>query len=201
MSRAGRVASLLLAGLVCATPAWAFDPSQTFREGTVVFSGEAGYGEQTNVDGFDEQTDLKFWNAGARVSIVPFGPTGSGFVYGALETGLGPLYQRYTDPVNAHFAGLAAAARYHFLSLGVFVPYVELVAAVGRTDLRVREIRSDFAFLLLGGVGASFFVTDETALYAGYRFEHVSNGNSSTPNRGFEAHTGVVGLSFYFPDW
>lgn len=201
MSRAGRVALLLLAGLVCATPAWAFDPKHTFREGTVVFSGEAGYGEQTNVDGFDEQSDLKFWNAGARVSIVPFGPTGSGFVYGALETGLGPLYQRYTDPVNAHFAGLAAAARYHFLSLGVFVPYVELVAAVGRTDLRVREIRSDFAFLLLGGVGASFFVTDETALYAGYRFEHVSNGNSSTPNRGFEAHTGVVGLSFYFPDW
>jgi len=201
MSGAERVGTLLLAVLIGAAPAWAFDPKYTFREGTVVFSGEAGYGEQTNVDGFDEQTDLKFWNAGARVSIVPFGPGGPGPVYGALETGLGPLYQRYTDHVNADFAGLAATARYHFLSLGAFVPYLELVAAAGWTNLEVREIRSDFAFLLFGGVGASFFVTDETALYAGYRFEHVSNGNTSTPNRGLEAHTGVIGLSFYFPDW
>ena len=59
-------------------------------------------------------------------------------------------------------------------------------------------IRSDFTFLLWGGAGASYFVTDRTAVYAGYRYQHVSNGNTSKPNRGFESNVGVVGMSFFF---
>jgi opacity protein-like surface antigen len=49
-----------------------------------------------------------------------------------------------------------------------------------------------------GGIGASVFVTDTTALYAGYRYEHNSNGNIDTPNRGWESHVAVVGMSYYF---
>ena len=60
------------------------------------------------------------------------------------------------------------------------------------------EIRSTFAFLLFGGGGASVFVDDRAAVYAGYRFQHVSNGNTSRPNRGFESHVGVMGFSFLF---
>ena len=78
------------------------------------------------------------------------------------------------------------------------MPYAELVGAVGGTDLRVREIASDFSFLVWAGVGASVFLTDSTAVYAGYRLEHDSNANSSRPNRGWEAHVGVVGVSYYF---
>jgi opacity protein-like surface antigen len=89
-------------------------------------------------------------------------------------------------------------ARWHFLSLGRFVPYLEGGAAAGGTDLEVREVESTFAFLLSFGAGASVFVTDRTAIYAGYRLVHVSNGGIESPNRGFEAHTGVVGVSYYF---
>jgi len=46
---------------------------------------------------------------------------------------------------------------------------------------------------------ASYFLTDHTAFYVGYRIQHVSNGDTSSPNRGFESHTGVAGVSFYFP--
>ena len=77
------------------------------------------------------------------------------------------------------------------------MPYAELAGAAGGTDLRVREIDSDLSFLLWGGVGVSVFVTDSTAVYAGYRFEHNSNGNTSQPNRGWESHVGVVGVSYY----
>jgi opacity protein-like surface antigen len=88
--------------------------------------------------------------------------------------------------------------RYHFLSLGRVVPYVEAAAFAGATDLRIAEIDSDFTFLLWAGAGASFFASARAALYAGYRWTHVSNGNTDQPNRGFEAHTGVVGVSFFF---
>ena len=33
--------------------------------------------------------------------------------------------------------------------------------------------------------------------YVGYRLQHISNGNTSTPNFGFESHTGVVGMPFF----
>jgi opacity protein-like surface antigen len=78
------------------------------------------------------------------------------------------------------------------------VPYAEVAGFAGGTDLKVAEIRSNFTFLVFGGAGASVFVTDHTAVYGGYRYQHVSNGNTDRPNRGLESHTGVVGVSFYF---
>jgi opacity protein-like surface antigen len=130
--------------------------------------------------------------------MIPFGPSGPRPLWGALEVGLEPFYQRYTHPVDAFFAGLGLALRYHFLSLGRVVPYVEVFGAAGGTDLETLEIDSNFTFLLHAGVGLSVFVTDRTAVYAGYRLQHVSNGNTAEPNRGFESNVGVVGVSYFF---
>lgn len=182
------------------SPALAFDPEQTFKKGGVVLSLDGGGGRQNNLERHERQTELDLWWIQGRASLLPFGTTGKGgFLYGAFEVGLEPIYQRYTGPVDGYFAGLGWGARYHFLSLGVFAPYVELGAAAGGTNLRVIEIDSSFAFRLYGGVGASLFVADNAAIYAGYRMVHISNGNVSRPNRGFEADTGVLGVSFFFP--
>jgi len=194
-----RAVTVALALVVAwAAPARAFDPEGTFARGTYVLSLEGGYGEQFDVEGFHTQSDLSFFNLGLRASLLPWGPIGSGALKGAFELGVEPFYHRYTDPTPAFWAGLAAVGRFHFLALGPFVPYAEVAAAAGGTDLRVLEIDSDLSFLLWGGVGASLFVTDSTALYAGYRCEHNSNGNTDTPNRGWESHVGVIGLSHYF---
>ena len=77
------------------------------------------------------------------------------------------------------------------------MPYAEVMAAAGRSTLRTVEIDSDFAFLLHAGVGLAVFLTDNTALYAGYRLQHVSNGNTDRPNRGFESQSGVVGVTVF----
>jgi lipid A 3-O-deacylase PagL len=190
----GALALILLAG----PPASAFDGPATFAKGAIVISVEGGGGNSDPVEKHRVNTDMEFWNAGVRVSVLPFAAGGPGPVFGALEVGLEPFYQRYASDLNAFYAGLAAVGRYHFLSLGRFVPYVEVAASAGGTDLKIREIDSDFAFLLFGGAGASVFITDHTALYAGYRLQHVSNGRTESPNRGFESHTGVIGLSTYF---
>jgi len=186
--------------LAAAAPAWAFDPEQTFKKGTLVLSGEGAYGWQFNLEGKSDVTYLEFYDVGVRVSLLPLDTIGKGrFWYGALEVGLEPLYQHYTEPKPAFWMGLTAVGRYHFLGLGRLVPYAELGAAAGGTDLETRELDSSFAFLLFGGLGASLFVSDKTALYAGYRYQHISNGNTSQPNRGFEANVGVAGISFFFP--
>ena len=182
----------------CGAPASAFDGAQTFAKGAKILSVEGGGGETDSFADHRVSTDLTFWNVGVRLSYVPFGAAGPGPLFGALEIGLEPFYQRYTGRVEAFYAGLAAVGRYHFLSLGRFVPYLEAAGAAGGTDLNILEIDSDFSFLIFAGGGASVFVTDRMALYAGYRLQHVSNGNTDVRNRGFESHTGVIGISTFF---
>lgn len=190
-------AAVMLALL--AQTAWAYDAAETFKKGTYVLSLEGGGGAQHNIEGQRFQSHLEFWNAGIRLGYIPWGPVDAKAVSGAFDIGLEPYYQRYTRPVNAQFGGLAVSFRYHFLALGRFVPYVELFGAVGGTDLKVREINSRFTFLVHGGLGAEYFVTDRAAVYLGFMEQHVSNGNTSRPNRGFESPTGVAGIAFFFP--
>ena len=187
-----------LAVLIAAPAALAFDLQQTFRQGSFVVSPEAGYGRQFNMEDKRVVTGVEFVNAGLRVGWLPFSPLGPGPLHGSFEVGLEPLYQRYTEPHDAFFAGLGLTGRYHFLSLGRFVPYVEGAAVAGGTDLKIREIASDFTFVVWVGAGMAYFVTDRTALYGGYRYQHVSNGGIEKPNRGFESHTGVAGVSLFF---
>ena len=194
------VAGVIVLVLVLAAPAWAFDADQTFKRGTFVLSGEGSYGWQFDLEDKRSVTYLEFYDVGVRFSLLPFDPFGRGhFWHGALEVGFEPLYQKYTEPKPAFWAGLTSVLRYHFLALGRVVPYFELGAAAGGTDLRIPEIDSTLAFLLFGGVGASVFISDKTALFLGYRYQHVSNANTSSPNRGFESHVVVAGVSFYFP--
>jgi opacity protein-like surface antigen len=175
----------------------AFDADAAFPRGGYVLSLEGGYGEQ--FDAWNTTiTGLDFFNVGVRMGLLPWGAVGSSAFKGAFEIGLEPIYQRFVEPETAFFAGLGAVARYHFLPLGRFVPYLELGAAPGYTDLNVREQQTNFVFLLFGGVGASFFVAEQTALYAGYRLQHISNAGTSTPNQGINSHTGVIGVSFFF---
>jgi opacity protein-like surface antigen len=186
--------------LTVVSPAAAFDAEQTFKKWGWVLSVDGGGGVQNNLEKHDRQTGIDLWWIQGRVSLLPFGTIGKdSFLYGSFEVGLEPVYQKYFGNADGYFAGLGWATRYHFLALGVFVPYVEIGAAAGGTNLRVMEIDSSFAFRLYGGVGASLFVSDNAAIYLGYRMVHVSNGNTSKPNRGFEADTGVLGISFYLP--
>ena len=191
--------ALALAVTAHSAPAWAYDPELTFRKGTFVLSAEGAYGWQFELEERRDFTGLEFWDVGVRLGLLPFETVAKGSaLYGAFELGLGPLYQRYVEPDHRFWAGLSAVVRYHLLALGRVVPYVEIAGSAGGTDLELPEIRSAFAFLVFGGVGASVFVTDRAAVYAGYRWQHVSNGNTSRPNRGFESNVAVVGLSLFF---
>jgi len=182
-----------------AAPAGAYDPEQAYMQGSLVVSPEVFYGHQFDLEHKSGYTGLDFASVGVRVGWLPFKPVAKDTpVYGSFEIGVEPLYQQYISPKQNYFAGLGMTYRYHFLSLGRLVPYFELAAFAGGTNLKVTEIRSDFTFLLWGGPGLSYFIDDRTAIYTGYRYEHVSNGHTSTPNRGFESNVGVLGVSFFF---
>ncbi len=196
----GVVAVVAIVTAVWLAPAGAaaFDPDGSFAQDTVIFSLQAGGGTQSNVEGHGRTSDISFLNFTSRLSWLPFGPVGSGGLHGAFEPGLEGWFQYYLDPREATAEGLKAVGRYHFLSLGRVVPYAEVAAGVGASSLKVREIRATLNFVLEAGVGLSYFVTDDFALTAGYRFQHISNGSVERPNRGFNSDTGTLGVSYFF---
>jgi opacity protein-like surface antigen len=191
------VAGLVIVLALAPSDAHTFDAERVFQRDARLLSVEGGAGSQHNFEDRRRQTGLDLWSAGLRLGWLPFGVAGPEIVRGALEVGLEALYQQYHHPEHDFWAGLSAVGRYHLTSFGRFVPYAEGGASVGATNLNIPEIDSDFAFLLFAGAGASVLLTDRMAVYAGYRLLHVSNGDLDTPNTGLEAHTGVVGITFF----
>jgi opacity protein-like surface antigen len=184
--------------LSLARPAAAYDAEAAFAKGTTIFGLQVGGGVHNNVEEHRTVSDISFVNVNPRVSHLFFAPFGSGLIRSAFEPGLEGWFQYYVSPDSATAAGLKVALKYHFIGLGRFVPYLEVTAGAGGTSLKVPEINSTFTFVLEGGVGAAYFVTDKVALNFGYRFQHVSNGNTSSPNRGFNSDSGVLGVSYSF---
>jgi len=193
-----RLSAALVALLCWAGAAAAADPAGEYARGTKIFSLEVGGGVQNNVEGHRTISNISFVNLMPRFSVLPLDPIGPGFLRGSLETGLEPWLQYYLEPRGATGEGLKVALRYHFLGASPIFPYVEVLAGMGGTSLNVPEVRSDFTFVLEAGVGLGYFLTDGVQLTAGYRFQHISNGNIERPNRGFNSDAGVLGLSFFF---
>lgn len=193
----GVIGALLLWGAV-PTVAAAFAADMAFAKGTTVLGLQAGGGVQNNIAGDPPITGISFVNVMPRLSYLPFEPFGSGWLKSAIEAGLEGWVQIYLEPRVFTAEGLKIALRQHFVSLGPLVPYLEATAGAGGTNLNVRETRSHFTFVLDGGTGVSYFVTSGVALNIGYRFQHLSNGNTGHPNRGVNSNTGVAGVSFHF---
>lgn len=180
------------------TAAQAFDAESAFTKGTAIVGLQIGGGAQNNIADDPAITGISFLNVTPRLSYVPFEPFGSGWLRSAIEPGLEGWFQYYLEPRAFTAEGLKAALRYHFLGVGRLVPYLEVTAGAGGTNLNVPEIRSHFTFVLEGGAGISYFVTPAVALNLGYRLQHLSNGGTGHPNRGVNSNTGVLGVSYFF---
>jgi len=162
--------------LALVRPAPAFDPEAAFAKGTTVFGLQVGGGAANNVEGHRTVNGISFLAATPRMSHLFFSPFGSGLLRSAVEPGIEGWFQYYLSPKEATAQGVKLAMRYHLIGFGRLVPYLEGTA----------------------GAGVSYFITDTAALNAGDRFQHISNGHTSNPNRGFNSDTGIGGVSFYF---
>ena len=191
------IGALALSGGV-ARGAAAFEAEREFAKGTTILGIQVGGGVQNNILDVPPITGITFLNFGPRLSYLSFEPFGSGLLRSAIEPGLEGWFQHYLEPRAATAAGLKVAFRHHFIGLGPLVPYLEATAGIGGTDLDVKEIRSNFTFVLEGGAGFSCFVMPAVALNLGYRLQHLSNGGAGHPNRGVNSNTGVLGVSYFF---
>lgn len=101
---------------------------------------------------------------------------------GSVELGLGlPVFTYYFDTGTR------------------FAPYIEGGLGVLYTDLRGYELGGHFSFTEAIGVGASYFLSDNFALNAMWRFRHISNASLYDHNAGLESGIVLAGFSYYLP--
>ncbi len=171
-----------------------------FAQDTIVFSAEGGFNHfgRLATNGY-----LNAWNFGARFSLLPFAPfhTGLRLIDGSLETGLEPVYVRFSSQ-SQNYGGGALDLRYHFtgLSFGPFVPWVNWLGGIGGTDLKVTRLSGPFMFIMQAGFGAECFVSTRTAMYLGYQYTHFSNGHTERNDVSLNSPGGaVLGVSYFLP--
>lgn len=212
LSSAAAPTSTALLLLLASSPTLASDLDRTFSKHTLVISGEATlahFGPRLN----NPSAVVQAWNLSARISLLPFGVWRfnhfDGAADGSLEVGLEPTFQRF-QAERQNFAGLGLALRYYLLHFqyGPLVPWLDASIGPGGTDLRIGHFSNDtrlhgpFMNLIQGGVGASYFVTDRSAVYFGFRAQHISNGGFDGPNSNFALNTVkgfVAGISWFVP--
>jgi hypothetical protein len=189
---------------------WAFEPELVFtpwKKAITVETAAAHFGIHLGETGW-----VQAWNVDARFSLIPFGiirfPKCDGYCDGALEAGIGPVFERFV-PENQNFAGLQFGLRYYLVHFeyGGFVPWIDASVAPGYTDLNIGRksnetlLTGPFLNLIEGGFGGSYFVTEAVAVYLGLRAEHVSNAGFNGKDRNYALNTPfgmVMGASYYF---
>ncbi len=198
-----KIASLAAAAvLIVAVPALAFDPESEFAAGTWAISAQtvwSHYGPRMGNDGAVVQS----WNLSAEAAMLPFGVIGHEFMGGALEgapeIGLAPLFEHF-QTLDQNFGGLGLKLRYYWIRyrVGRLVPWIEASATPGGTDLRVPYVPGPFMFVIEGGLGLSYFLSERVALYFGYQIQHISNAWTHRDDRGLNSPAGVViGVSWF----
>ena len=104
-------------------------------------------------------------------------PVGNGWYRGQVSIGTEVVYIQFNEPVLTHGIGFTPKIKYTFVALDNIRPYVEFAGGPFWTDLagEAPEESVEFNFVLSAGFGVSWFITPQTALNVGYRFQHISN--------------------------
>jgi len=123
---------------------------------------------------------------------------GDSFYRGSFSFHIEPQLLWNHEPNKGDAYGGGILIRYNLWAHRRFVPFIEGGAGFMGVDFDLINQRDGFNFLLQGGVGAHFFLTDRTALLAGWRYHHMSNAGTRHPNVGINANLFQFGVTYYF---
>jgi lipid A 3-O-deacylase len=131
-------------------------------------------------------------------SMTMTDPLGSNWYRGQVSLGVEVLAFTTSEPLTAYGVGITPKLQYTFVGLNRLRPYIEGGGGPIWTDLggQVPEQPGEFNFVVWGGAGGAWLLTPQWALNIGYRFVHISNGGTRSPNSGLNFGLPFVGISY-----
>ena len=86
---------------------------------------------------------------------------------------------------------------WRFTSLDKVVPYVLAGGGPLFVDLGLPTMGTKLCFSYQGGTGLQYLIDKNTALSLEYRYHHISNAGTASPNEPINSNKVLVGISFY----
>ncbi len=192
------IVSAFLGGLT-----WAGDLDARTRvtKGTLEYGLLGGFWKGSNIFDNAPSSNRRAVYVLPQLGQVLTDELGSGVVAGNVELLIEPMAAHYYEPFSASAFGGSLVLKYNFLSFGRWMPFWDGGAGMLWTDLapRIPEQSTQFNFILQTGPGVSFFVSENWAITAGFRFHHISNAGIGDRNIGLNAWLFNLGVSFFSP--
>lgn len=161
------------------------------------FGALAGYG--SSHDGFGEtRHQIQTLDAILRAGFFLSDEAGRGSWYqGRHEVLLELPYHLAINRGGRSIAGGYMLGHWRFTGLTDFVPYVLAGGGPLYVDLGLPTMGSKLCFSYQGGAGVQYFVDKNSALNVEYRYHHISNAGTATPNEPINSNKILFGISFY----
>jgi opacity protein-like surface antigen len=156
-----------------------------------------GYG--SSFAGFGEtRHKVQTWDAILRAGFFLSDEIGRGSWYqGRHEVLLELPYHLALDHDGRSMVGGYVLGHWRFTSLDRFVPYVLAGGGPLFVDLGLPTMGTKLCFSYQGGTGLQYLINKDTALSLEYRYHHISNAGTATPNEPINSNKLLLGISFY----
>jgi opacity protein-like surface antigen len=187
---------LLFVTLICSPLRAEADGTSFIREAVSEYSFLTGYGITHRGFG-DTHTQVQTYDAILRYGRFLSGELGEGWYRFRHELLLELPLHVALDQSGRIMTGGYALGYFKFTAPREFTPYVFAGGGVLYVDTGLPTMGSRLDFSYQAGTGLQYFIAKDAALNFEYRYHHVSNANTATPNEPLNSSKILVGISIY----
>jgi opacity protein-like surface antigen len=144
------------------------------------------------------RTQVQTWDAIARYGHFLSDEMGTGHWYqGRHELLMELPYHMAVDHDARSMVGGYLLGSWKFTGLERIKPYVFAGGGLLYVDLGLPTMGSKLNFSYQGGIGLQYLIRQDIALMAEYRYHHVSNAGTASPNEPLNSSKVLIGVSFF----
>ncbi len=186
----------LVLACLCASPRAEAADASFFREAESEYAFLTGYGITHRGFG-DTRTQVQTWDAILRYGRFLSGDLGKGWYRVRHELMLELPLHLAVDHNDRVMTGGYILGGWKFTAPEEYVPYLFAGGGILYVDTGLPTMGSRLDFSYQGGAGLQYFISKSTALNVEYRYHHVSNANTATPNEPLNSSKFLIGISIF----
>jgi hypothetical protein len=144
------------------------------------------------------RTQVQTWDLIARYGYFLSQEAGVGSWYqGRHELLMEIPYHLAIDQGGRSMTGGYLLGSWKFTSIKDLVPYIFAGGGVLFVDLGLPSMGSRLDYSFQGGTGLQYFIRPDVALLAEYRYHHISNAGTASPNEPLNSSKLLLGVTLY----